>query len=263
MHRLVGIAFSHFVEKARWALDRYDVSYRESRYLPMLHMPTAAWAARGRGRGDRASSPYSTPILVTDDGRHICDSAEIVRYASERWGEGELHFSAESDELETRFHDGLARDTRKIGYWYCLPDPVAMGVLFSNVGPAQRLVGRVAMPLASRAMQKALGITEERVGRALERTRSELDEVSARLSDGRPYLLGDRFSAADIAFACALAPALLVQPEEGFSAKLPNASQLSGEVRALREEVRNTEAGQFALRLFKTERRRPRPNSPS
>jgi len=263
VHHLIGIAFSHYVEKARWALDRYEVAYTDSRYLPMLHMPAAAWAARGQGRVDRASSPYSTPILITDDGRRICDSAEIVRYASERWGEGELHYSAESDALEARFHDGLARDTRKIGYWYCLPDPVAMGALFTNVGRGQRIVGRLAMPVARRAMRKALGITEERVGRALERTRGELDTVSGRIADGRPYLLGDRFSAADIAFACALAPALLIQPEEGYSATLPKASQLSEEVRALREEVRGTPAGQLALRLFRSERRSSRSTSPS
>jgi hypothetical protein len=28
-HELVGIAFSHFVEKARWALQRFGVPFRE------------------------------------------------------------------------------------------------------------------------------------------------------------------------------------------------------------------------------------------
>ena len=45
-HHLITICFSHFNEKARWALDRFGVAYRESGYLPLLHMPFALWASR-------------------------------------------------------------------------------------------------------------------------------------------------------------------------------------------------------------------------
>jgi len=40
-------------------------------------------------------------------------------------------------------------------------------------------------------------------------------EYVAELLHGKRYLLGDRFTAADITFACMAAPALLVQPDEG------------------------------------------------
>lgn len=256
MHHLIGIAFSHFVEKARWALDRYDVEYRESRYLPMFHMAHAAWASRGRGRGDRVSSRFSTPILITDDGTRICDSSQIVRYASDRWGDGELYESEEAGELEQHFHDRLAPDTRMIGYWFSLGDPVAMGMLFSNVGRIQRGLGKLTAPLAERVMRKTLNLSAERTERAIDRTRAELDTVSQRLADGRRYLTGDRFTAADLAFSCAIAPILLIQPDEGYSVAFPTPDQLPQHVQALREELRATPAAQFALRCFREERAR-------
>jgi glutathione S-transferase len=254
VHHLVGIAFSHFVEKARWALDRYQVPYRESRYLPVFHMPFAAWASRGRGRADRASSPFSTPILITDDGQRICDSAAILRYLSERFGEGELYDDDEAAALEAHFHDGLARDTRMVAYWYCLGRPAAMKPFLSNVGPVQRGLGRAALPITEPTIKRLLNIREARVPRAVARIREEVAAVDARLADGRPYLLGDRFSAADIAFACALAPAILVGPEEGYSVTIPSLDDLPDEVRTLRDELRATRAATVALRLFREER---------
>jgi glutathione S-transferase len=255
VHHLVGIAFSHFVEKARFGLDRYEVPYRESRYLPVFHMPFAAWASRGRGRADRASSPFSTPILITDDGRRICDSAEILRYLSERFGEGELYADGEAAVLEAHFHDVLARDTRMVAYWYCLGRPAAMTPFLSNVGPVQRTLGRAAMPITERAIKRLLNIRQERVPRAVARIRDEVAAVDARLADDRPYLLGDRFSAADIAFACALAPAILVGPEEGYTSTIPALDALPDEMRVLHDELRATRAGALALRLFREERR--------
>ena len=80
---------------------------------------------------------------------------------------------------------------------------------------------------------------------------SEFDEVAARLDDGRPYLCGDEFSAADLAFA-ALSAAVLVP--ERYGIPLPQPDELpepyAGEVRAMREHP----AGRFALRLYDQER---------
>jgi glutathione S-transferase len=254
VHHLIGITFSHYVEKARWALDRYGVEYRESRYLPLMHLPAAAWASHGRGSADRASSRFSTPILITEDGRRICDSSEIVRYASDRWGEGELYANDAARELEQRFHDGLARDTRRVGYFFSLGDKGAMRALFSNVGSSQRALARLATPVSNFILRRQLGATEERAERAIGRIRDELDEVSERIADGRRYLLGDEFTAADIAFACAMAPVMLVQPDEGLGAQLPTPEELPPRVRELRASMRATPAARLALRLFREER---------
>ena len=82
--------------------------------------------------------------------------------------------------------------------------------------------------------------------------RAEFDAVAARLADGRPYLAGERFTAADLTFA-ALAAAVLVPPEYGTPLPQPDEmpDEVASEVRAFREHP----AGAFALRMFREERR--------
>lgn len=78
-----------------------------------------------------------------------------------------------------------------------------------------------------------------------------LDEVSALLSDGRRYLTGNQFTAADIAFASVIAP-LLLPVEYGGSMYALN--QISEELRQQIFTLRATPAGQYALGLYQDER---------
>ena len=71
--RLVTIPISHFCEKARWALARAGVPYREERHVQGIHM----LAARRAGGGS------TVPVLVTDDGV-LGESADILAWADER-----------------------------------------------------------------------------------------------------------------------------------------------------------------------------------
>src|SRR5580704_2864271 len=70
--RLITIPFSHYCEKARWALDRAGVSYVEDPYLPGLHI-----------RPMRKVAGTTVPVLVLE-GRTLRDSAEIMAYADEQ-----------------------------------------------------------------------------------------------------------------------------------------------------------------------------------
>jgi len=72
-HTLITIPFSHFCEKARWALDATGVGYREEGHPPGLHRRAVK---RVRGRG-------SVPVLVLEGGRVLDDSPLIVRFADE------------------------------------------------------------------------------------------------------------------------------------------------------------------------------------
>jgi glutathione S-transferase len=80
----------------------------------------------------------------------------------------------------------------------------------------------------------------------------ELDLVGERLSDGRPYLSGERFGAADITFA-ALAAAVLVPPEYGTP--LPQPEVLPPAMAAIVRRAREHPAGRHALALYDRHRR--------
>jgi len=257
VHELHGIAFSHYVEKARWVLDRYHVPYVDKRYLPFLHIPAMHRLHGGRaGKVDKASTRYSTPALKTPSGQVLADSAAIVRYVSDTFAApgDELYFDPEAATLEQRFHDALGPHTRRAAYGFLFERPeLIRRVVEKNVSPAQARLFRLVRPAAQLGLRRLLHIDDAGVTRSIEKVRGEFADVGARLADGRPFLLGDRFSAADLAFAALSAPALLPQ---GYSAWLPSPEELPDRGRALTYELRATPAGAFALRLYRDERGR-------
>jgi glutathione S-transferase len=109
-------------------------------------------------------------------------------------------------------------------------------------------------PLVRFLARKAYDITPESAQRSLERIRGVFRRVEEQLAGTRRFLVGDRFTAADLTFAALAAPVLL--PPE-CRATHPALEALPG---AMREEVlrmRETGAGSFALRLFAQQRGSP------
>jgi glutathione S-transferase len=254
-HRLITLAFSHYNEKARWALDRYAIPYSEEPHMPFVCSLAVAVATRGRGgKADRTSSRYSTPVLILNDGRVVSDSTDIVRFAAE--GDDSLFPSSEVSQLVDHYGDQLGPYTRLLAYWHLGRHPGMIERLAAdNVGSRQAKVFQRLAPLMQSQLTRALGLTEAGRDRAMARLREELNATASRLED-RDYLCGDRFTAADLTFAALLAPVLCITPEEGFGAVLPERASLDDEAQALISEVRAHRAGQFALRIYGEERRR-------
>ena len=254
-HRLITLAFSHYNEKARWALDRYAVPYREEPHMPFVCSLAVAVATRGRGGApDRTSSRYSTPVLILNDGRILTDSTDIVRFAAAR--DDAFFPSAEVAELVGHYGDQLGPYTRLLAYWHLGRHKGMIEQLAAdNVGRREAWLFKQVVPLAGSQLTRALNLTQSGHDRALSRVRQQLDDAASRL-EHRKYLCGDRFTAADLTFAALLAPNLCLTPEEGFGAVLPEPASLDDEAQALIHEVRAHPAGQFALRMYAEERRR-------
>ena len=111
-----------------------------------------------------------------------------------------------------------------------------------------RALWRLSEPFAA----YRLAVGPNTVERDTPRVRAEFDLVAERLADGRRYLCGDRFTAADLTFA-SLAAAVVIPPEYGTPLPQPDVlpEPVASAVRAMREHP----AGAFALRLFREERR--------
>jgi glutathione S-transferase len=234
--RLITIPISHYCEKARWALERAEIPYREEPHLQAIHW-VHVWRA-GRGR--------TAPVLVTDEAV-LTESAEIVR-----WADPSLYPEPEVAALEAHFDDELGPHGRRWMYHRIFTRPelvIAYGA--PGVPRWERAALPRFLPLVKRLINRYLEVDETTAAESRERVRAVFDEVGERLSDGRRYLVGNAFSAADLAFA-ALAASVLVP--ERYGVELPSLEELpepfAAEVRALREHP----AGAFALRLYDQER---------
>lgn len=246
--QLVTIPFSHYCEKARWALDRAGLRYDESSHLPMLHVIASL----------RAGGRRTVPVLKTRHGT-LRDSTDILRWVDSLLDADQRLFpptpaGAEVERLEERFDAKLGPATRRWAYSHLLDDAARLVPLMGRNVPAWEPVAmRATLPAAVALMRKGMNITPATAQRSLERTRELFAEASALLDDGRPYLTGDRFTAADLTFAALATPALF-PPEHarwlGSLDDIPPA--MADEVRALRE----TPAGRFAMRLYRDERAR-------
>ena len=246
---LITIPLSHYCEKARWALDRVAFPYREEPHAPLFHR----LATKRKDGG-------TVPVMVAATSRFV-DSTEILVHADVVSGGGLLYpcdevLRREVDVLEERFDTELGPHTRRWAYGHLLPNANLLRSLWArNVPWLEARLLPVITPLAIRLVYAAYRITPESAQRSLERVRSVFRQVDQQLSDGRKFLTGDRFTAADLTFAALAAPVLL--PVE-CRAVQPTLETVPA---AMREEIlrfRNTDAGRFALRLFSQERGRTR-----
>jgi glutathione S-transferase len=245
--RLLTIPISHYCEKARWALERAGLDYAEERHVQGIHRVKARRAGGGR----------TVPVLVAPDAV-LPESEAILRYADAHLPEERRLFPAdpqllaEVEQLSRRLDAGLGPDGRRVMYAYALPHKQLL-LTYNDVGvPAwEDRALRALWPLAVRYARRDLAIRDTTIADDEPKVRRVFDEIAGRLADGRRYLCGERFTAADLTFA-ALAAAVLMPPEYGV--RLPQPSELpepiAGAVRGFREHP----AGAYALRMFREER---------
>lgn len=240
---LVTIPISHFCEKARWALDRAGVAYVERRHIQIVHQLAARRAGGGK----------TVPVLRTPDAVYR-ESHDILAYADERLEPASRLYPADAldraraVELERRFDTGIGVEGRRWLYHEVFKDTKPFTPFNLTGVPAwERLVFPVVLAPAKLYINRYLDIDAGTAANALRVVQSELDAVAEMLSDGRRYLVGDRFGAADLAFAALSAP-LVVPAEYGTPLPQPDdmPEHMAVRVRAWREHP----AGRFALRLF-------------
>jgi glutathione S-transferase len=247
--RLVTIPISHYCEKARWALDRAGLAYIEERHVQGIHR----LAARRAGGGP------TVPVLVTPEGP-IGESAEILVWADEwmapedRLFPSDLSLSAEVERLCRRFDDVLGPASRRLIYVHVLAQRDS-ALPYNNQGVPhwEAWTLRHGWPLAAGFVRRELGLGPSTEADDTRVVWAEFDHVAGLLADGRPFLCGDRFTAADLTFACM--SAAVIAPRE-YGVVLPQPDVLAPATAALVRRAREHPGGAYALRMFADHRRR-------
>lgn len=245
--RLLTIPFSHYCEKARWAADYQGYAYREDSYIPGAHFVPA-----------RRSGGRTLPILVTAD-ETFTDSTDILHYLDTLAPREKRLFPEDPAErrevsaLEELFDSELGKATRVHAYHHGLPNAGSfLRVLAPSMSPFQRVAFRFVLPVVGKLIERRYRISDATALKAEGTIRRIFDTIGERLrASGGRYLVGDRFSAADLTFAALAAPSLMPPGHPSMT------SSLDGEPARLADWVtslRATPAGAHALRMYREHR---------
>ena len=248
---LVTIPISHFCEKARWALERAGLDYTERRHIQLVHQVAVK----------RAGGGSTAPVLRTAEGVYD-ESRAILLYADEHVPVALRLYPTEQPDradvlaLEQRFDTVLGPQGRLWLYHQVFKDAkrFARWNLTGVPGWERRVFPFVLAP-AKLIIRRHFGISDQTAKEAAEHVDEEFDTVAERLSDGRRYLVGDRFSAADLAFAALAAPTIAPPI---YGTPLPQPEDMPDDMAAAVLRWRSHPAGQFALLLFREERPPPK-----
>jgi glutathione S-transferase len=225
--KLWHIPISHFNEKARWALDYKSVDHDLLAPMSGPHMAVALWLTKGR----QATFP-----VMELDGRRIGDSTAIIAALEERFPEPPLYPADPGErrralELEDWFDRELGPPIRQLVWHEFGNDRDKLAAVSASQAPERmsaaiaKLPEKAAMGAARAGAAYGRAFTAVRFGtasshaaeRSRERVLRALDRLEAEL-EGNDYLVGGRFTVADLTAASlfyplALPPGAPVGPE--------------------------------------------------
>lgn len=199
---LITFGFSHFCEKARWALDWHGIGYNETGWPPGLHVMLA-----------KRCGAKSTTLPILLDGRTVIQgSGAIIDWAESKAKSRAPSLTPQTDlaearEIERRADEVIGIHARRLAFAEMLPHCpyVVKSALFLRVSGWHRVMGDMMWPVAQRIMMKQLDVRPGAAADSRAKLETELDWLDAKLADGRCYLAGGRFSRADLTVASLLA----------------------------------------------------------
>jgi glutathione S-transferase len=197
---------SHYNEKARWALD----------YKGIPHVRRAPMPGRHAAIAQRLSGGTTLPVLELDP-EPVGDSTRIIGLLERRYPDPPLYPADPAArrralEIEDYFDEELGPHIRLLVLHHVLPDPALMlGTFAPDLVGARRLAARATFAPLRRRIVSQFGISLESVDLAYEKLHAACQRFQRELEPSG-YLVGDRFTVADLTLASMVAPA--VAPEQ-------------------------------------------------
>jgi len=233
-------------EFSRFVLHHYGLDAREERHVLIIQSVVTLL---------RAGTPR-IPTLV-GVGPRTLDQVKLIIDALEATAPPERKLMAgldlallDADWLE--FHTTLQTASTVFPYYHLVPRRDLMVRALSEGSPGWEVSAvHHAYPLWAVTLRVLLRLTARRAAEALATIRSTLTGVEARLSDGRRYLCGDRFTLHDMGFAVAAAPTIW---PDNYGGPLPPLADTPAPIQQLVQETRARPAGEFAMRIYREHR---------
>jgi len=254
--RFVTLGVSNFDEIARWVLDRNGVAYVDSRHVPGFHVfAMLRWV--------RKPGVFNNPVLVTRDfvlsqHENIAEHYDALCAPEDRLLPDDPTERQATLDLCHWFSSNLGGPIARYVYFEWLPHKKLTSTTITIGVPwFEKLLVPVVYPLLGTLIRKAVGLNRDGGPHSLEEVRATFAKLDERLSDGRPYLMGDRLTLADVWCASNAAPVLL---PHGFGGSTAPLDAVPEEMQAVVEELRSTATGKFVMRIY--EEHRPRRTSP-
>ena len=195
---------SHFNEKVRWTLDYKNLRHLRICYIPGPHAPQIR----------SLSGQTETPVLRLE-GQTVHGSARIIDLLEQRFPSPPLYPSdpTERDEalaMQARLDAELGPEVRCAVFETTLDTPSFCVATFGSEKAAwKQKLYQATFPVTRAIMKKVMNITPETGRRARERVTAGLDFLAEK-SAATGYLVGDRFTVADLTGAALLGPVALV-----------------------------------------------------
>jgi len=204
---LYVFAISHYCEKARWALDSFGVEYELRHLPPGSHVQVAK---------DLGAAGSSLPFLVAE-GRVVHGSGAIMDWAESAMASSskrlrpDFELDEECSALETRLDDVTGVHLRRYYYSEAMVDhPDSLLPIFSqDLATSERESLEKNWGVVRQLMMGMMDLGPEQRQESRRIVEGELDWFDGLLNDGRRFLLGERFSRADMTAASLLAPLAL------------------------------------------------------
>ena len=235
--------FSHFNDKARWALSYKGVEYTRETYLPGPHMPAIR----------KLSGQTSTPVLDWH-GKVIAGSAAIIAHLelaapSPALIPADERLAQQALALQARFDKEVGPATRTVLFAALAEEAGYMTSMFgAGKNALKRLGYRTVFPLAKGMIKRGNNVTPESIAARKDVTQKALNEV-ARATEDTGYLVGDSFSVADLTAACFFAP--LANPSHPDMAR---PEPIPGSVEAVLATYREHPAIAWTNRMYELHR---------
>jgi glutathione S-transferase len=239
------IELSHYNEKARWALDYKSIAHELRVPMPGLHGARALMLTRGKHR--------RLPVIELD-GRRIGDSTAIIA-ALEAYQPEPALYPADPDqkaralELEDFFDEQLGPQMRRLVWHHTLQDTDAVAdSLFGDRAPGRARFLRATAPAVRPFVRRDYDVSAETAEIAHGAVLAAMDRIEAELQPSG-YLVGDRFSVADLAAAALFTPLIAPPYRPYMPATFP------AELQPLREELTARPGGRWIHEMYERHRR--------